>query len=96
MNIKVLYCPGTESDSDIFTKMRKDSFNGALHPEYWESKFFYKPQSQWPTSEYIYDPVHISNEILDPGLTVCVLRTGVWQSGNVILNKVIFTESYTA
>ena len=93
MNIKVLYCPGAESDSDIFTKMRKDSFNGALHKPYWESNFFYKDYSDWPTSEYVYNPVHIKNEILDPGLTVCVLKTGIWQSGNVILNRIIYRFS---
>ena len=85
----MLYCPGEFSDSDIFTKIRKDNLNGALTEAYWRSKYFWKSKSLWPTKEYSYDPAHLSMEILDPSLTLCVLRTGVMQDANIILNRII-------
>ena len=93
LEIQILYCPGEFSDGDIFTKIRKDNLNGALTESYWNSIFFEKSKKEWPTKEYKYDPAHVGTQILDPGLTVCVLKTGIYQDGNWILNRIVLRFS---
>ena len=61
MNIKVLYCPGTESDSDIFTKMRKDNKDECLLSIFWNVVFHSHARKQNRPREV--DATNRKNEI---------------------------------
>ena len=77
LNIQLYKVDTKLNDADCYTKMPKGKYNAALDRVYWKSHFLFERFELWPVTRYEYSPLHLSQEVLNPAMTVSSFRAGI-------------------